>query len=440
MNEFHSFCPLNVASQSLIVGRVLSGKLKNCNCFSALWRFLLIIFPESRRQEMDDEAWITILKNCRQAMSKKFKTPEEFQIKSFKNYNDIRGLIQDKYHKLSGKECILQLDSILRILWFSSPPINNSEKVEEELKCAINIIVRLFHQFEIEFPQYNQENNPISILMNPKFICHDICLIMKSIHQYLEPFKLQKSHIRESYNQICFTINQLNEEMKKSPGKFALFHELTNEPNKNTFSNSPLKIFSKLHLSLPSFFLPNADNSSNNNNNNDNDNNNDNTTLSANPSNPVQSEQLVLPPIDDTIKILYLFNELFETITPEQEINHVWTFIFSQYIDQSIFPLFYSYIYLYSKKVTNSSKLPMSKICMQVGSRLKKFDEKQELIMASQRIDELINLLENDDSIKNREIVRNQIETILKIARGNAIIEELLPIKYISEYLDKILK
>ena len=124
MNEFHSFCPLNVASRSLIVGRVLSGKLKNCNCFSALWRFLLIIFRESRKQEIAEDLWIEIIKNCRQSMAAKFKTPEELQLKSFKNFNEIRGLIQDKYHKISGKECIIQLDSILKILWFSSSTMN----------------------------------------------------------------------------------------------------------------------------------------------------------------------------------------------------------------------------------------------------------------------------------------------------------------------------
>lgn len=434
MNEFHSFCPLNVASRSLIVGRVLSGKLKNCNCFSALWRFLMIIFPQSRKQEMNEDLWVGILKNCRQSMINKFKTPEELQIKSFKNFNEIRGLIQDKYHKISGKECLLQLDNILKILWFSTPQIdNNTDLVSDELKCAINIIVRLFYQFEIEIPHHVQENNPIFILMNPKFICHDICLIMKSINEYLIPFKLQQCNVKEVHNQICFMINQLNDGLQNHPEQFASFIELTNEANKSTFSAaaSSSKLFSKLHLNLnlPSFFTPNQDSSSTNN-----------LPISANSSSSVSSEQLILPPVEDTIKIMLLFNELFESITPELEINYVWTFIFSQYNDQSIFPLFYSYIYLFSKKVINSAKLPMEKLCAQTGLRLKKYDEKQELAMASKRIDELINLLESDDGIKNREIVRNQIETIIKIARGNAIIEELLPIKYISEYLDKILK
>lgn len=426
MNEFHSFCPLNVASRSLIVGRVLSGKLKNCNCFSALWRFLLVIFPESRKQEMNEDLWIEILKNCRQTMTTKFKTPEELQIKSFKNFNEIRGLIQDKYYKISGKECILQLDNILKILWFSTQKIENSEVISDELKCTIDIIVRLFYQFEIETPHLVQENNPIYILMNPKFICHDICLIMKSINFYLKPFKPQQCNVKEVHSQICFMINQLNEEIQNHPDQFASFLELTNEAEKSTFSGaaSSSKLFSKLHLNLPSLFTQNSDNSA----------------LSANSSSSTTSEQLTLPPIEDTIKIMLLFNELFESITPKTEINYVWTFIFSQYNDQSIFPLFYSYIYLFSKKVNNSIKLPMEKLCAQTGLRLKKYDEKQELTMASKRIDELISLLESDDGIKNREIVRNQIETIIKIARGNATIEELLPIKYISDYLDKILK
>ena len=245
------------------------------------------------------------------------------------------------------------------------------------------------------------------------------------------PFKPQQCNVKEAHNQICFMINQLNEKIQNYPDQYASFIELINELAKSTFSGaaSSSKLFSKLHISLPSFLSPNTDNSSNGN-----------LYLSANSSNSIGPEQLILPPVEDTIKIMFLFNELFESITPELETNYVWTFIFSQYNDQSIFPLFYSYIYIFSRRTANTQKLPMEKICLEVGLRLKKYDEKQELKMASQRIDELINLLENDDGIKNREIVRNQIETIIKIARGNAIIEELLPIKFISEYLDKIFK
>ncbi|OHT14263.1 hypothetical protein TRFO_15424 [Tritrichomonas foetus] len=149
------------------------------------------------------------------------------------------------------------------------------------------------------------------------------------------------------------------------------------------------------------------------------------------------------PPVEQILPIMNLYSTLFVTITQRKDINSVWSIIFSRFPDPTILHYFYAFAFLHTKQAVPEKVVPMSTFGVEIGKLLRPFDdntEKNELLKASQRIDELIKLLQEDDGIKNREIVRNQATTIIQIARGTAHIEDLIPIPFISEFLSQFIK
>ena len=153
----------------------------------------------------------------------------------------------------------------------------------------------------------------------------------------------------------------------------------------------------------------------------------------------IQQPPIEQPSFDDIDGIRDLYTNLFVDITKRAEINTVWSIIFSQFPDCTILHYFYCYAFINSKLSIPKNALPMVTYGVQIGRKLRRLSdnpEKQELLKTSKRIDDLINLIKEKDCIKNREIIRNQLTTIMQIAKGTAHYEDLMPISCISDVLD----
>lgn len=398
MSDISHILHLEYASRDLMSSRALLGLLEQCNCYSAIWRMFLIVFPNKRNTILDPQTWTSQLTSKREMMKQKFRNDQyrPAELATYKNISEIKTFMNERYRNFTGKEAFSKIDILLKILSFSHPNLGDSKTLDTKTKSIISIIVRLLIVFESEASSRYQ--GTFGILMNPDYFAHDICLCMESINLFLQPFD-QNSNMKDTYQQICYMINHLDEEIKSGLHS-EIFKQDTNDQSN---SHSLPFAFQLRFLRNVSQTIPNSDK-------------------------PIQ-----LPTLNDMPEILNLFHNLFLDITRYNEINDVWSIIFSRFNDQSIFPTFYGYIYLFSRKAIPDSPMPMLAFGTDIGSEIRAITEKDEYRIASERVDELIHILQEDDSILNREIARYEIDMIIQVARGKAHVEDLLPIQAVMD-------
>jgi hypothetical protein len=130
-------------------------------------------------------------------------------------------------------------------------------------------------------------------------------------------------------------------------------------------------------------------------------------------------------------RAIKIYQTAFATFLPKrEELLIVWTILFVHGGDLSIFHRFCVCIWSTTGTIPLEGELPMVLYRHQVGRWVLGIDaegEREELRNAALALDALIELLKTDDREK-RALVRFQIAQIVKVARGRAHMDEVLPI------------
>jgi hypothetical protein len=134
-----------------------------------------------------------------------------------------------------------------------------------------------------------------------------------------------------------------------------------------------------------------------------------------------------------------LFQRYFES---EADLLQIWTTIFSSAGDPAILHMFYACVFASSGvAVPDVPSLPMLFYRVQIGRWSLGVDEIAEgriLVEASEAIDKLIAMMSEKDTRVRRMVVKYQVGQLIKISRGLAHPQELIPIEMLQSRIRRI--
>ena len=350
--SLESFFPFGVASKQSFIARSFHTRFSKTNYITVFWRFFLIIFPQTSKLSLSKQEWTSILQQQRNIYESLISLKDRIN-QNTEVHNRILASLTTSFMKISGKLTKEISDSLEKVLFY----FIQQETPTKFLDIVSLILARIFKIFRAEAQE--NDDSPFGILMDKKYLYHDLFLSLKSIIQIIAPYISSglalQAHLMQqiTYQFCCYSHESKEYLLKRIP-------EIENQINEIT------NMYTKL------FYVDDSQN---------------------------------------------------------ETINDLFTVLFSECPQSSIFTTFFLYLFL--NNVNDISMINTKEWIEAVGTKLSiinKFSYQQKLVIIGKKIVQLKKLIVTKDSPKIREVVKFQLQMIEKVLHNQLNWEEVVPL------------